>query len=204
MPRSAGRRRGISAGQQVEQIELFPILSVLLCVVGVLALIQFVAGFLGRPGLRLRGSGDNGDLHPYQIVCTQSGVTLIPPSVDGPAFRALKLVAERDREAVILRAQERRCLQLDQAAVSVDRAMDLSEGGIEELFKEIQAINQAARKHHLPYEEFLIFAIVPGGGAQYHRFRSLLNHAEYVDIQYGLVPIDPGTKLDLSRCQRDE
>src|SRR5690242_14183981 len=74
-------RRRRPRGEATEMLDLFPFLSIMLCVVGVLAFVQVLMAMVGSPKVQMVGEVAFGHQVGYQVICLPQGAVLLPPPV---------------------------------------------------------------------------------------------------------------------------
>jgi len=191
---ASGRRRG---GEE-EPIDMFPFLSLLLCVVGVLAFIQVLMTATLKPAFRMRGDVHEGYKHAYQIICHADGFKLVPPL---PSLgRDLQARLPPEQQVSLHRLFRQRCSELASLIKDPDAISTRSDQAVASELARIVELNGLMTAAHLPYEEFLLVGIRPGGGAQFHRLRALLNRSEFTNLAVGLQPLSVQQRPELQPC----
>lgn len=185
-----------------ELIDLFPFLSVMLCVVGVLAFLQILMSSGIGQGKRLPGQVHAGSRVGYQVLCKPEGIVLLPPATD-EGIQGLRVIGRTEKKAVFLNLRQQRCQELADVRRKNQAPSVVGEPKLLTTLEEIQLVNRAAQRHGLQYEEFLLFVIYPGGGAQYHSIRSLLDRPEFRNIPFGLLSVGPDAQIDLATCPEE-
>lgn len=183
-----------------ELIDLFPFLSVMLCVVGVLAFLQILMSSGIGAGSLLPGQIRSGPRVAYQILCQPNGAVLLPP-MGSEGAKALRLIGRAEKDKVLAELEPERCRRLSEVHRQQQKPGALSEANRLQILRELQSVNRAARRHGLRYEEFLFFVVYPGGGAEYHAFRNLLDRPEFLDVPFGLLPVPPEARVEVATCK---
>lgn len=175
-------------------VNLFPFLSLFLCVMGVLAFLQVLLVAGGQRKIRLRrASGGHGV--EFKIYCLDSGFVPVPPG--GSLERILHAAPPRWRPRV-------RAVQLQRARLLGDHgrpagrrqvARALTRANIRQLLEQVLKVNQAATAARVAYEEFLLFGIYPGGGRCYREVRAMAFEPRYRSITMGAEPLDRHWRL---------
>jgi hypothetical protein len=178
-------------------LDLFPFLSIMLCVVGVLAFVQVLMAMSGSPRVKMVGDLRHDYQVGYQVVCVPEGAVLMPPADGlGPLIdKAQGADQERLRAVRDTRRQMLSRLRSGGGATgALARTMD--DASVLEVLRELKLVNTVARTAGVPYEEFLLFGVRPGGGRAYHRFRAALERVEFAaNPRSGLIPLDGEWKL---------
>ncbi len=192
----ARRRRAAPAG-----MDLFPFLSIFLCILGVLAFLQSLMAGMASKKVELVGDVSQGYKVAYQVFCFPEGMLLVPPNQQLATLVSGKQPEEVPSELTAVVEQRRERLRhlrglthgFEQAIVPV------SQDGIRKVLDQLLTVNQAVRE--IPgavYEEFLLFGIYPGGSPVYHQFRNLLLGERYDRaLAVGLETLDSDWILSL-------
>jgi hypothetical protein len=159
-------------------IDLFPFLSLMLCIVGVLAFIQVVLASIGDQSVDMEGT--QSQLRAYQIFCGRDGITLLKAPIEPAAALQERLTGEAAAQVRAI-VEERRKRPTGWRP--------LSDAEIATLLTEIHFLNATAQEHGLAYEEFLSFGIYAGGADTYHRVRQAAYRVPYNGIKVGIAPL---------------
>ena len=185
-------------------VDLFPFLSILLCVVGVLAFLQILMSIKGARKVGLVGDVADGFKVAYQIVCMPEGIIVAPP-----VERLLALErssSDRDRERIRQIREQRAKDRATIAKLGDDvrqHAFAPDDATITELLDEMLDVRNIAMRAGFLYEEFILFGVYPGGGSAFRKIRNRLGKPEYSGIDMGVGALDPSwtfsTALDPHR-----
>lgn len=171
-------------------LDLFPFISLFLCVIGVLAFLQNLL-VLGDIGASEEDSRQAQIFQTaYRIEALSDRIVLHPPDTElNKIYQQLNL-------------EELAGLDRVQAARAVDRAANgrtlllapsLDEVTLLQKLSEISTLNQLAKEHTIEYEEFVLLSIHSGGSDTYHFLRRLLDLPQFRHIRSGLEIAGNGT-----------
>lgn len=173
-------------------LELFPFISLFLCVIGVLAFLQnlLVMGDIG--------ASEEEAQQPqifqtaYRIENMRDRIVLHPPDTQlKEIYKSLNL-------------EERASLESIESGRAQDKASNgktlLFEPVFDELalqvaLNEISTLNLLAKEHGIEYEEFILLSVHSGGSEAYHYLTRLLDVPLFKHIRSGLE-IAPSTTAD--------
>ena len=164
-------------------LDLFPFISLFLCVIGVLAFLQnlLVLGDIG--------ASEEDTLQPqifqtaYRIETASDRIVLHPPEVDlKEIYRKLNL----EELASLDRVQANRALDIASKGKTLPFAPTFDELSLQQALNEISTLNLLAKEHGIEYEEFILFSIHSGGGDTYHSLSRLLDTPSLKHIRSGL------------------
>lgn len=162
-------------------LELFPFISLFLCVIGVLAFLQnlLVIGEIG--------ASEEEAVQPqifqtaFRIDCLPDRLVLYPPENELlPIFESLsieELAGVRSIEA--RRPASDNGIELFFTSDFDDRSLLLS-------LNEVSTLNRLAKQYGLSYEEYVLLNVHSGGSDAYHYLVSLLDQPQYRHIRSGL------------------
>ena len=183
------------------KIELFPFLSILLCILGVLGFMQLILSALSSRTVELKADVTaKGYKEAFQVICYPEGIVVKPP------IKSLKILAEKSNNSTQIkeiRSKRIRILNdLKESQISVrENADEPKELEIIAWLNELITVNNEARQSGIDYEEFLLFGIYPSGSRHYHTFKDLIsssdNLSKYESISIGLEPIESGLNFAL-------
>lgn len=171
-------------------LELFPFISLFLCVIGVLAFLQnlLVMGDIG--------ASEEEALQPqifqtaYRIDCMLDRIVLHAPDVDlQEIYKKLNLEELAGLRAIELnRANDKAS---DGMTLFFEPAFD--ELALQVAMNEISTLNLLAKEHGIEYEEFVLLSIHSGGSDAYHYISRLLDVPMFRHIRSGLevARLDP-------------
>ena len=162
------------------RLELFPFISLFLCVIGVLAFLQnlLVMGDIG--------ASEEEALQPqifqtaYVIECHPDKLVLRPPMDALDNLIAMLSIEQRSGMDLI---RDRRNAS-DEAVLPFEPQFD--EDQLRVSLNEVVTINRLSATHRFPYEEYLLFDIRSGGSDAYHYMQRLLDLPEYRHLRTGL------------------
>jgi len=149
-------------------LELFPFISLFLCVIGVLAFLQnlLVVGNIGA---------SEEDAHPPSVDLLQ-----IYENLNLEELASLEIVGER-RE--IVNADEGKELLFEPTFDELSLQLALNE---------VSTLNLLAKEYGIEYEEFVLLSVHSGGSDTYHYLSRLLDVPTFRHIRSGLE-IAPAT-----------
>jgi len=170
-------------------LELFPFISLFLCVIGVLAFLQnlLVVGNIGAS--EEDASQPQIFQTAYRIEAMEDRLVLHPPSVDLlqiyenlnlEELASLEIVGER-RE--IVNADEGKELLFEPTFDELSLQLALNE---------VSTLNLLAKEYGIEYEEFVLLSVHSGGSDTYHYLSRLLDVPTFRHIRSGLE-IAPAT-----------
>ena len=198
------RKQALLASNAGLTVNLFPFISIFLCVMGVLSFLNLINSAGGARALTMHGDLVRGDQVAYQVLTMEEGMVLIPP-VD----RLSELIdltngaARQQLQAILLQRQRARRLLGEQLDKPHYAAQALNQQQIRALFEEVEQVNRLASQAGLLREDFVLFGIYPGGGGSYHRMRQvMLDNQTLMGVRIGLEPLDSSWKLTLDPANR--
>ena len=164
-------------------LELFPFISLFLCVIGVLAFLQnlLVVGDIGaseeeaqqpqifQTAYRIETMQDRIVLHPPEVELQEIYETLNLEELAG--LRAIQAGREFDNES------DGRTLMFEPA---------FNELALQVALNEISTLNLLAKEHGIEYEEFVLLSVHSGGSDAYHYITRLLDVPTFRHIRSGL------------------
>lgn len=164
-------------------LELFPFISLFLCVIGVLAFLQnlLVMGDIG--------ASEEDAKQPqifqtsYQIDAFPDRLILYPPDA---TLEPLRENLSLDEQAAIDSIVAGRKLMRAAEGLELDFGPDFKEGYLRIALNEIATINRLSKERGFAYEEYVLFQIHSGGSDAYHYLVRLLDLPEYSHIRSGL------------------
>lgn len=193
------RRRHALLRNNENDINLFPFLSIFLCVMGVLSFLNLINAAIAPGKVNLVvGDVGRGYKSAYQILCLPDGMVAVPPVKKLPELQQA-LGVHGDKIARILQqrqTQRENLMEMPDDLASI--AKEPEEEATLELLREINGINHQARKNGILYEEFILFGIYPDGGPVYHKIRYLLLEHPELGIGVGMEPLNADWRLSLS------
>lgn len=162
-------------------LELFPFISLFLCVIGVLAFLQnlLVMGEIGAS--EEEASQPQIFQTAFRIDCMPDRLVLTPPDNElMPIYETLNLEEQAGIRSIESRRKaNKNGLEMFFTSEFDDRALLLS-------LNEISTLNTLATANGLPYEEYLLLNVHSGGSDAYHYLLRLLDQPEYRQIRSGL------------------
>lgn len=182
------RRQRNALGPEATGLDLFPFLSIFLCVMGVLSFLNLVGAAAGPRTVLLNGDAALGHKSAYRILCTGVGLIALPPVARLPAGDPV-LDAIRDA-----RLARRAALG---AVVDPARTEPAEPDAMLAILTEVDRVNRLSAAAGLDYREFLLFGIYPGGAGTYHAFRRLRDDHPDLNVAVGLEPLDPAQRVAL-------
>ncbi len=164
-------------------LELFPFISLFLCVIGVLAFLQnlLVVGDIGASEEEVQQPQIFQTA--YRIECMLDRIVLHPPDVD-----LQKIYAKLNLEELAgLRAiQAGRNFDKDSEGLTLMFEPSFNELALQIALNEISTLNLLAKEHGIEYEEFVLLNVHSGGSDTYHSISRLLDIPNFRHIRTGL------------------
>ncbi len=164
-------------------LELFPFISLFLCVIGVLAFLQnlLVMGDIGAS----EEDADQPQIFQtsYQIDTYPDRLVLLPP--DSPLTQ-LRETLTLDEQAGIDSIIAGRGFIREAQGLELDLGPNFNEDYLRIALNEIATINRVSKERGLAYEEYILFQIHSGGSDAYHYLVNLLDLPQYSHIRSGL------------------
>lgn len=164
-------------------LELFPFISLFLCVIGVLAFLQnlLVMGDLGAT--------EEDALQPqifqtaYRIEAMSDRIVLHPPEADlTEIYRDLNL----EELAGLNTVQKNRNNVIDAKGKVLLFEPTFDELSLQLALNEVSSLNLLAKEHGIEYEEFVLLSVHSGGGDTYHYLSRVLDVPVFRHIRSGL------------------
>lgn len=164
-------------------LDLFPFISLFLCVIGVLAFLQNLL-VLGDVGASEEDSRQAQIFQTaYRIEAMSDRIVLHPPDTElKDIYQNLNL----EELAGIDIMQVERALDNAAGGKTLLLAPSLDELALLQSLREISTLNQLAKEHAIEYEEFVLLSIHSGGSDTYHFLRRLLDLPAFRHIRSGL------------------
>jgi len=167
-------------------LELFPFISLFLCVIGVLAFLQnlLVIGEIGAS--EEEASQPQIFQTAVRIDCLPDRIIIHPPENELLSVFTSVSLEEQDgiRSIQSNRLGNKGGMEMIINAEFDDRPLQLS-------LNEVSTLNQLARQYGLPYEEYVLLNVHPGGSDVYHYLLLLLDLPQYRYIRTGLDVAPP-------------
>lgn len=183
--RRAERRR-LARRRAAGGIDLFPFLSLFLCILGVVGFLQVVlAVTAGRVSKLVVQRGHDGQV-AWQVWCRPEGAQLIAPP-DSLSALLQRLPEDPD----LLRIAKARAGRggLDVALSELNHAL------VREL-QDVTLLNRRARESDVDYEEFLLIGMSPGGVDCFHIVHDVVHTDGLRELRMGLVALGPEMRLE--------
>ncbi len=164
-------------------LDLFPFISLFLCVIGVLAFLQNLL-VLGDVGATEEDSRQAQIFQTaYRIEAMSDRIVLHPPETELPQiYQSLNL----EELASLDTMQAARAADIVARGKTLLLAPDLDEVALLQALSEISTLNHLAKEHAIEYEEFVLLSIHSGGSDTYHFLRRLLDLPAFRHIRSGL------------------
>lgn len=164
-------------------LELFPFISLFLCVIGVLAFLQnlLVMGEIG--------ASEEEAKQPqifqtsYRIECLPDRLVLYPPE---NALDPLRENLNLEEQAGIDSIVAGRKLMRSADGMELIFGEDFNESYLRIALNEIATINRLSKERGFAYEEYVLFEVHSGGSDVYHYLLRQLDLPEYSHIRSGL------------------
>lgn len=175
------------------KLELFPFISLFLCVIGVLAFLQnlFVLGDIGDSE---EEANQPQIFHtPFRVDCFPDRIVLHPPTTALDSLTSRLTLDEKTAlEQILLRRQS----ESDDGGIVLNFYPEFEVEALERLLNEIVTINQLSTNERHPYEEYLLFDIHSGGSDVFHFLRLVLDEPAYRHLRAGLEIADSSQTAD--------
>lgn len=164
-------------------LDLFPFISLFLCVIGVLAFLQNLL-VLGDIGATEEDSRQAQIFQTaYRIEVMSDRIVLHPPDTElAKVYQTLNLEELAGLESV----QAIRAADIVAEGKAIPLAPDFDELALIQALSEVSTLNQLAKEHAIEYEEFVLLSIHSGGSDTYHFLRRLLDLPAFRHIRSGL------------------
>jgi len=173
-------------------LELFPFISLFLCVIGVLAFLQnlIVVGQVGAE--EEEASQPQIYQTAFTIECFDGRFVLTPPDID--LFTIYYDVTLEELVGIRSIQQRRKT-----AKASGEQTMLISENfddaDLHVVLNEISTLNRLAKQYGLEYEEYVLLKVNSGGTDVYHYLSGMLDQTEFKHIRTGLDVSGPQASL---------
>lgn len=170
-------------------LELFPFISLFLCVIGVLAFLQnlLVIGEIGAS--EEEASQPQIFQTAFRIDCLPDRIILYPPENDLlPVFATVSL----EEQAGIGSIQSRR--PDNNVGIEIVFTSEFDNRPLQRSLNEVSTLNRLAKQYGLPYEEYVLLNVHSGGSDVYHYLLRLLDQSQYRHIRVGLDIAASGDK----------
>ena len=173
------------------KLELFPFISLFLCVIGVLAFLQNLM-VMGEIGSTEEAEAEQAQIFqtPYRVDVYPGNILLSPP-VSDLSERLPDLAL--DERAGLDAIERGRNTILTIGGFNLDLTMEDNQGVLGVLFNEIVTVNRLAESRGYPYEEYVLLVVHPGSTDTYHTLRAMMEQAEFRYLRVGL-DIGDGTR----------
>ena len=164
-------------------LELFPFISLFLCVIGVLAFLQnlLVIGEIG--------ASEEDAIQPqifqtaYRIESYPDRLVLHPPEdALTPFYEKLSLEEQASVDQIVAR----RTAERKAKGKVLGFGANFDETYLQINLNEIASINRLSKERGFSYEEYILFEIHSGGSDAYHYLLRLLEQPGYSHIRSGL------------------
>ncbi len=169
------------------KLELFPFISLFLCVIGVLAFLQnlFVLGDIGEAEEEAKQPQI---FHTaYRIESYPDKIVLLPPVIPLDGLIERLTLDEKTALELLLQRRER---EAELGGLELPFGPEFDEDTLRRTLNEVATLNQLSVTMRYPYEEYLLFTVHSGGSDVYHYLRLLLDSPEYRHLRSGLDVMD--------------
>jgi len=164
-------------------LELFPFISLFLCVIGVLAFLQnlLVIGDIGAT--EEEAQQPQIFQTAYRIETMQDRIVLHPPEAN-----LLEIYAKLNLEelAGLRSIQAGRAFERRSDGLTLMFEPTFNELALQIALNEISTLNLLAKEHGIEYEEFVLLNVHSGGSDAYHYLSRLLDVPTFRHIRSGL------------------
>lgn len=199
------RQPHIPSTASAQEGNLFPFLSIFLCVMGVLSFINILNSLVATRQVEMEVKQEEDFKVAYQVYCLPDGLIFLPPNDSRLDALKEKLSETPDKilewqylEEILTRRQTQAQLLQANAQKIASIAVDPEEYTILNLIDEISQINRMALNENLLYEEFILFGVYPDGGAAYQRFRKIMiDERNFSGILTGLEALDRNWQINI-------
>jgi len=174
------------------RLELFPFISLFLCVIGVLAFLQNLL-VMGDIGASEEDAAQPQILQTAYIIECHPGYLVLHPPTDSLQRLFSSLTAEEKFGVDMIQMSRK-----NSAELQLEFDPEFDENQLRVSLNEIVTVNKLAATHRLPYEEYLLFDIRAGGADAYHFVRSFLDTPQYRHVRSGLDITDFSAATNLS------
>ncbi len=176
---------------KVPALDLFPFLSIFLCIMGILAFLEtLMATASGKASkIEIKPGKFLQQATPYQIFCLPDGLVILPPVSEIKALAAT-LKSPKDRQRVTAIAEKRDKVLAGYNPHERHKGRLLSDEEISALLEEMVEINNIAKNNDSLYEETLLFGIYPAGSAHFHNFRRVMYDTRFEGLKKGYEILD--------------
>jgi len=166
-------------------LELFPFISLFLCVIGVLAFLQnlLVIGEIGAS--EEEASQPQIFQTAFRIDCLPDRIILYPPENELlPVFATVSL----EEQAGIRSIQARRLSRSvgNNSGIEMILNSEFDDRTLQLYLNEVATLNRLAKQYGVPYEEYVLLNVHSGGSNVYHYLMLLLDLPRYRHIRSGL------------------
>lgn len=165
------------------KLELFPFISLFLCVIGVLAFLQnlLVIGDVGaseeeaaqpqifQTAYRIESHSDRFVMHP-------------PDNELLPIYESLTIEEKTAIESI----ENRRQITNNSQGDTLLFTEETTQGLLFLALNEVSTLNRLAKEYGMGYEEYVLLDVHPGGSDAYHYLVQLLDSIEFRHIRSGL------------------
>ncbi len=177
-------------------LELFPFISLFLCVIGVLAFLQnlLVIGDIGAT--------EEDALQPqifqtaYRIEAMSDRIVLHPPETNlGEIYSNLNL----EELAGLNSVQTNRARSTESNGKTLLFEPSFDELSLQLALNEVSSLNLLAKEHGIEYEEFVLLSVHSGGSDTYHYLSRILDVPTFKHIRSGLEIGQSDTSTDTTQ-----
>lgn len=169
-------------------LELFPFISLFLCVIGVLAFLQnlLVVGEIGAT--EEDASQPQIFQTAYRIEAMSDRIVLHPPEADLTEIYS-RLNLEEIAGLKSVQAGRSRSIESDGKTLRFEPTFD--ELSLQLALNEVSSLNLLAKEYGIEYEEFVLLSVHSGGSDTYHYLSSVLDVPIFKHIRSGLELAQP-------------
>lgn len=175
----------IDSGSRHElKLELFPFISLFLCVIGVLAFLQNLM-VVGDIGAIEEAEAKQAQIFqtPYRMDVYRGSVVLRPPAT-GLLERLPDLALDEQAGLELIERGRNTIAAAD--GFLLDLTLEANQTILTTLLNEVVTVNRLAESRGYPYEEYLLLVIHPGSTDTYHYLRGIMDQADYRYLRIGL------------------
>ncbi len=165
------------------RLELFPFISLFLCVIGVLAFLQNLL-VMGDIGASEEEASQPQILQTaYRIECYRDKLVLHPPE---SGLEALEEKLTLEEKAALQGIVQQRTKDTGDQGIVLPITSDFDENSLRRALNEMVTINRLSAIHRYAYEEYVLLDIHSAGSDAYHYLRRLLDEPAYRRLRSGL------------------
>lgn len=165
-------------------LELFPFISLFLCVIGVLSFLQNLL-VVGQAGDAEKEAIQRQIFQTaFTFVCQHDRLVIMPPA---DRLEPLLEAVTVDEQFGLEQIRGARDIMRSQDGLTLKLTDDFNVDALARVLGSINTVNHLAELVGHSYEEYVLFDVRPGGSNLFHYVRQLLETAELQQVRYGLT-----------------